>query len=142
MQNQNAMPTAAGPVAGAKLTGKEARKAEWLEAQLSTTESQRPQDQYKWEIDNSSTPFKGLLTHWRHYIMVRHLALLLTFQIDCCARPYLVDTASRDSIARGFLQITRRTSQTFFMPSKYCAYCPQQWEEVVVQARIEMSICI
>ena len=78
VQNQKAVPTAAGQVAGEKLTEREAKKAQWLEAQQSSPKLHRPQDQYNWEIDNSNTPFKGMLGHWRHFVKVSCFAMILT----------------------------------------------------------------
>lgn len=68
-QGKNAVPSSASEVAGSKVSDKEARKTQWLEAQQSGM--QRPQDEFKWDIENSHAPFKGLLSHWREFIEVR-----------------------------------------------------------------------
>ena len=91
LQSQNAVPMAAGQVAGEKLTGKEAKKAQWLEAQQSSPELCRPQDQYKWEIDNSNTPFKGVLTHWQEFKKVFILAPIWTLSADILMEAYFLD---------------------------------------------------
>ena len=74
MQGANALPEAAGQVAGsttAEVEGRgQRRKDQWLEAQTATGQSRRPQDEYGWQVDNSDGPFKGLLDHWRGYVQV------------------------------------------------------------------------
>jgi hypothetical protein len=59
----------AGTTAEVESRGKR-KKDQWLEAQAATGHSKRPQDEHKWQVDNSGSPFKGVLDHWRRFVQV------------------------------------------------------------------------
>lgn len=59
---------AAMPEGDPRQASREAKKTQWLEAQQPGMK--RPQDAFKWDIDNSNTTFKGLLSHWHEFVSV------------------------------------------------------------------------